>query len=302
MTFGYIEGDYLYFDAPDADTASEICKSWDNTELEYDDLQIIMSPDSQNPCKVNVSADETEFGSYLDEELTGVADWLKNNYNIVLKGYLFINVDGDVSRGEFVNGVLAWEDIYWLQHHKVPVIRKLRRLGEALDRYNNHSKCPNCGNEDIDWDIAEQEGDCYWQKGECTTCDCVFNEVWSMVLSDIEILERGELNFDDITTAEYIDLFNLMNNRYTQGNRLVFPNTNGAITNEFKDFKDFAARACKGDYHPGDSWCQINAHGNIITFTELEDSEINVLHIKEWLERSQENRDLANTKLGKKRF
>jgi hypothetical protein len=210
--------------------------------------------------------------------------------------------DGDVSRGEFVNGVLAWEAIYWLQHHKVPVIRKLRKLGEALDRCNNHSKCPNCGGEDIDWDIADQEGYCYWQKGECATCGCVFNEVWSMVLSDIEILERGELNFDDLTTADYIELFNLMNNRYTQGNRLVFPNTNGAITTEFKDFRDFAARVCKGDYHSNDSWCQINAHGNIITFTELEDSEINVLHIKEWLERSQENRDLANTKLGKNRF
>ena len=81
-----------------------------------------------------------------------------------------------------------------------------------------------------------------------------------------------------LSNSQLIQIYNRM-----PGADIVVSNTGDEIYSMFDgDVHEFYNMASKGDYNTDDTWIKLNAHGHLIAFTDIEDSDINVEEVRNW--------------------
>lgn len=285
---GWINFYNLFAKAQSPEHAKQLEDEWENRSRssELDELKIGILAEG---AMLRIEINDTELYDDPDEELKQLNGWLKKR-GVTLNGHVNLEMEGEDYREDFIDGELVTADYSWLGHYDANTITVLRHLAYRMD-YCFNEICPTCGGDGVQphWKF-NSEDQVILATYVCDSCGCKFQNT-----ADIEMDNEPTVTADSmkLSDRQLIHIYNRM-----PGVNKVVINTSDEIKAMFdRDFLEFYNRASKGNYNTDDTWIKLNAHGNLIAFTNIEDSDIDVERVRMWAkEHIEEIKDILENK------
>ena len=269
---GWINFYNLFAKARNPEHAKRLEDEWEDEECsrELDDLRIGIVAEGD---MLRIEINDTELYDDPDEELKQLSEWLKER-GVTLHGHVNLEFESDDYREDFIDGELVTADCSWLKTYDANFVNLLRELGSRLDKCYDR-RCHLCDSSVLSpvWDFKNYEG--INAVYSCPICGCKFRT--PVFLEDGEpIIDEG--GFPILSDRQLIHIYNRMPDADT-----VVENTSEEIEAMFDgDVHEFYNMASKGNYNTDDTWMKLNAHGHLIAFTDIADSDIDVEEVRNW--------------------
>ena len=270
---GWINFYNLFAKAQSPEHAKQLEDDWESEECSrsLDDLRISLVAEGD---MLRIEINDTELYDDPDEELKQLSEWLKVR-GVTLHGHVNLEMECDDYREDFIDGELVTADLSWLKTYDANLVNVLRELAGRMDnRYDEI--CPTCGRDGVQphWRLSP-EGKVILATYVCENCGCKFQNT-----ADIEMGNEPTVTADPmiLSDLQLIHIYNRM-----PGSNIAVFNTRDEIEAMFDgDVHEFYERAIHGSYNTYDKWIKLNGHGNLIAFTDITDSDIDVERVRMW--------------------
>lgn len=270
---GWINFYNLFAKAKSPEHAKQLEDEWEAEECsrELDDLRIGIVAEGD---MLRIEINDTELYDDPDEELRHLNAWLEER-GVTLRGHVNLEMECDDYREDFIDGELVTADCSWLKTYDANFVNVLRELAGRMDNCYDEI-CPICGSEGVPPHWKSNSADqVILATYVCESCGCKFQNT-----ADIEMNNEPTVTADPmiLSDLQLIHIYNRMPDADT-----VVENTREEIEAMFNgDVHEFYNMASKGNYNTDDTWMKLNAHGHLIAFTDIEDSDIDVEAVRNW--------------------
>lgn len=270
---GWINFYNLFAKAQSPERAKQLEDEWEDEECSrsLDDLRIGLVAEGD---MLRIEINDTELYDDPDEELRQLNDWLKVR-GVTLHGHVNLEMECDDYREDFIDGELVTADCSWLKTYDANTVNVLRRLAYCMDDFFDEI-CPTCGRAGVQphWKF-NSEDQVIRATYVCDSCGCKFQNTADIEMDNAPTVTTNPMILSD---RQLIHIYNRM-----PGANVVVINSGDEIASMFDgDVHEFYNRASKGNYNTDDTWIKLNAHGNLIAFSRITDSDIDVERVRMW--------------------
>ena len=269
---GWINFYNLFAKSQSPEHAKQLEDEWEieSRYRELDELKISVVAEGD---MLRIEINDTELYDDPDEELKQLNEWLKKR-GVTLHGNVNLEMECDEYREDFIDGELITADCSWLKTYDANTIIILRELARRMDKCFERN-CLQCNSRVSSpvWEIKNHEG--ISAVYDCPDCGCRFRTLVFLAAKEPVIEREG---FAILNNIQLIRIYNRM-----PGSNVAVFNTRDEIEAMFDgDVHEFYERAIHGSYNTYDKWIKLNGHGNLIAFTNIEDSDIDVERVRMW--------------------
>ena len=269
---GWVNFYNLFAKAQSPEHAKQLEDEWESESRsrELDELKMSIVAEGD---MLRIEINDTELYDDPDAELRQLSEWLKKR-GVTLRGHVNLEMECDEYREDFIYGELVTADCSWLKTYDANQVNVLRELASKMDNCFDR-RCHLCNSSVLIpvWDFKNYDD--INAVYDCPSCGCRFRTP-VFLANDEPIVERS--GFVKLSDLQLVRVYNRM-----PGSNIVVFNTRDEIEAMFDgDVHEFYERAIHGSYNTYDKWIKLNGHGNLIAFTDITDSDIDVERVRMW--------------------
>lgn len=270
---GWINFYNLFAKAQSPEHAKHLEDAWEGEKRSrsLDELKIGIVAEGD---MLRIEINDTELYDDPDAELKQLSEWLRVR-GATLHGFVNLELECDDYREDFIDGELITADLSWLKTYDANLVNVLRELAGKMDNCYDEI-CPTCGRAGMKprWKFSYKDR-AILATYVCETCGCKLQNTADIEMDNEPIVTANPMILSE---RQLIHIYNRM-----PGVNKVVVNSGGEIYEMFSgDMHEFYNRASKGNYNTDDAWIKLNDHGNLISFTNITDSDISVEEVRNW--------------------